>query len=205
MKALIGRKIGMTQLVSKDGVSTPVTVIQAGPCTVTQVKTTEIDGYEGIQLGFGDAKKLSKSVTGHVKTAKVMPKVIREFRGIENDEEATKVGSSFNVSVFEEGDKVIVRGTSKGKGFAGTIRRHNFARQKKTHGGHGNVRRPGSIGSMYPQKVLKGKKMAGQLGHSAVSVKNLVITHIDTENNLIAVKGAIPGPRKSIVTIEGVQ
>lgn len=204
MKALIGRKIGMTQLVDKDGVSTPVTVIQAGPCTVTQVKTVDSDGYEGVQLGFGEKKKLAKPVSGHVKNAKVMPAVIREFRGIEMTEEATKVGSSFNVSVFEEGEKVIVRGTSKGKGFAGTIRRHNFARQKVSHGGHGNVRRPGSIGSMYPQKVLKGKRMAGQLGASAVSVKNLVITHIDPELNLIAVKGAIPGPRKSIVTIEGV-
>lgn len=205
MKALIGRKIGMTQLVDQDGVSTPVTVIQAGPCTVTQVKTVDTDGYDGVQLGFGDTKKISKPLSGHLKNAKTMPAVIREFRDIEGIEEATEIGSSFNVSVFEEGDKVIVRGTSKGKGWAGTIKRHNFHRQRATHGGKGNTRRPGSIGSMYPQKVFKGKKMAGQLGHASVSVKNLVVTHIDPELNLIAIKGAIPGPRKSIVTIEGVK
>lgn len=203
MKALIGTKIGMTQILGEDGVVVPITLIQAGPCTVTQVKTIEKDGYSAVQVGFGMGKNLSNAVVGHVKAAKVTPKVIREFRDISIDEETAKVGSSFDVTVFAIGDKVQVTGTSKGKGFAGTVKRHNFATGRKTHGGM-NYRKPGSIGSMYPQKIFKGKRMAGQMGYEQVTVKNLAIALVDPELGVIGVKGAVPGPRKSIVTIGGV-
>lgn len=203
MKALIGTKIGMTQILGEDGVVTPVTLIQAGPCTVTQIKTAEKDGYNAVQLGFGKGKNLSNAVAGHVKTADVTPKIMREFRDVEFDEESTKVGSSFDVTVFEVGDKVKVTGTSKGKGFAGTVKRHNFNTSKRTHGGNGNVRKPGSIGSMYPQKIFKGKRMAGQMGGEQVTVKNLLIALVDPELGVIGVKGAVPGPRKSTVIIGG--
>lgn len=204
MKALIGTKVGMTQIIEDDGTLVAVTLIQAGPMVVTQKKTIEKDGYDAVQLGFGEAKKQSKSVAGHVKASKMNPRTLREFRNIEADEEATKVGASFDVSVFEKGDKVVVTGTSKGKGWAGTVKRHNFNTSKSTHGGNGVVRRPGSIGSMYPQKVFKGKRMAGQMGGDQVSVKNLTIALVDAASNVIGVKGAIPGPKKSTVVIKGV-
>lgn len=204
MKALLGTKIGMTQILSEDGVLTPVTLVQAGPCTITQVKTIETDGYAAVQITLGGGKNPSKSVKGHVAKAnkELMPRMIQEFRGIELGEEQ-KLGSSFDVSTFEIGDTVKVTGTSKGKGFAGTVKRHNFATSASTHGGNGVVRRPGSIGSMYPQKVFKGKKMAGQMGAAQVTVRGLSIAFIDPENNLIGIKGAIPGPKKSLVTVVG--
>lgn len=201
MKTLLGTKIGMTQILGEDGVAVPVTLIQAGPCTVTQVKTVESDGYTAVQIGYGSGKNLSNAVSGHVKAAGVTPKVIREVRLAELPE--IKVGDAFDVSVFELGDTVNVTGTSKGKGFAGTVKRHNFNTSKSTHGGNGNVRKPGSIGSMYPQKVFRGKRMAGQMGHEQVTVRNLVVAYIDVADNLIGLKGAIPGPRRGIVTIGG--
>jgi large subunit ribosomal protein L3 len=201
MKTLLGTKIGMTQILGEDGVMIPVTLIQAGPCTVTQVKTDETDGYTAVQIGYGSGKNLSNAVSGHVKNAGVTPKVIREVRLASHDD--IKVGDAFDVTVFEVGDKVGVTGISKGKGFAGTVKRHNFNTSKKTHGGNGNVRKPGSIGSMYPQKVFKGKRMAGQMGHEQVTVKNLVVAYVDKADNLIGVKGAVPGPRRGIVTIGG--
>lgn len=202
MKALLGTKIGMTQILSEEGVAIPVTLIQAGPCTVTQVKTAEKDGYNAVQIGYGQGKNLSNAVAGHVKAAKVSPKVIREIRDAELSEDQT-VGTQFDVNVFEVGDVVNVTGTSKGKGFAGTVKRHNFNTSKNTHGGNGYVRKPGSIGSMYPQKVFKGKRMAGQMGAERVTVKNLTVALVDQANNLIGVKGAIPGPRRAIVMIGG--
>lgn len=201
MKTLIGTKIGMTQIIAEDGTATPVTLISAGPCTVTQVKSTEKDGYNAVQIGFGQGKNLSNATSGHVKAAKVTPKIIKEIRVDELPE--ISVGDKITTEIFELGDVVDATGTSKGKGFAGTIKRHNFNTSKQTHGGNGNVRKPGSIGSMYPQKVLKGKKMAGQMGHEQVTVKNLVVAYIDNENNLIGVKGAVPGPRKGVVVING--
>ncbi len=204
MKALLGTKIGMTQILQEDGVLIPVTLVQAGPCIVTQVKTEETDGYTSVQLALGGGKNTSKSVRGHVAKAdkELMPRIIREFR-VDTISEEQKVGSSFDVSAFEVGDKVKVTGTSKGKGFAGTVKRHNFATSASTHGGNGMVRRPGSIGSMYPQKVFKGKRMAGQMGHEQVTVSGLQVAFIDLENNLIGFKGAIPGPKKSLVTVVG--
>lgn len=202
MKALLGTKIGMTQILSEDGTATPVTLIQAGPVTVTQVKSLETDGYNAVQVAFGLGKNLSKAVAGHVKASKTSPKHIREFRVEELPADLT-VGSTIDVSAFALGDVVDATGTSKGKGFAGTVKRHNFNTSKKTHGGNGNVRKPGSIGSMYPQKVFKGKRMAGRMGGERVTVKNLEVAYVDLENNLIGLKGAVPGPRKSLIVIGG--
>ena len=202
MKTLLGTKIGMTQIISEDGVTIPVTLVKAGPVTVTQVKTVEKDGYNAVQVGYGEGKNLSNAVQGHVKAAKIAPKVIREVRVSEHTDEL-KVGDSFDVTVFTVGDSVDVTGVSKGKGFAGTVKRHNFNTSKKTHGGNGNVRKPGSIGSMYPQKVFRGKRMAGRMGHDQVTVKNLTVAYVDADLGLIGLKGAVPGPRRGIVTIGG--
>ena len=202
MKALLGTKIGMTQIIGEDGVTTPVTLIKAGPCTVTQVKTVETDGYNAVQVAYGEGKNLSKAVAGHVKTSKVTPKFIREFR-VKDLPEDLKVGDQIDVTSFELGDIVSATGTSKGKGFAGTVKRHNFNTSKKTHGGNGDVRRVGSIGSMYPQKVFKGKRMAGRMGHDQVTVKNLKVAYVSPEDNLIGVKGAVPGPRKGLIVLGG--
>ena len=201
MKTLLGTKLGMTQLLAEDGRAVPVTLIQAGPVTVTQVKTVETDGYNAVQVAYGAGKNLSKAVAGHVKPAKVTPKYLREIRVDELPE--VKVGEELDVSVFAVGDMVDATGISKGKGFAGTVKRHNFNTSKKTHGGNGNVRKPGSIGSMYPQKVFKGKKMAGRMGAERVTVKNLEIAYVDPETNLIGVRGAVPGPRKGLIILGG--
>ena len=202
MKALLGTKIGMTQIISEDGRAVPVTLIQAGPVTVTQVKSVDIDGYNAVQVAYGEGKNLSKAVAGHTKPAQVTPKHIREFRVAELPE-GLKVGDTIDVTQFALGDIVDATGTSKGKGFAGTVKRHNFNTSKKTHGGNGNVRKPGSIGSMYPQKVFKGKRMAGRMGHDRVTVKNLEVAYVDNINNLIGLKGAVPGPRKGLIVIGG--
>ncbi len=202
MKALLGTKIGMTQIISESGVAVPVTLIQAGPVTVTQVKTVETDGYTAVQMAYGEGKNLSKAVAGHTLSAKVTPKHIREIRVTELPE-GLSVGSTFDVTTFALGDIVDATGTSKGKGFAGTVKRHNFNTSKATHGGNGNVRKPGSIGSMYPQKVFKGKRMAGRMGHDQVTVKNLVVAYVDPTNNLIGLRGAVPGPKKGLIIIGG--
>lgn len=202
MKALLGTKIGMTQIISETGVAIPVTLIQAGPVTVTQVKTVDNDGYTAVQVAYGEGKNLSKAVVGHTKSAKVTPKHIREIRVAELPD-GLSVGSTFDVTTFAVGDIVDATGTSKGKGFAGTVKRHNFNTSKATHGGNGNVRKPGSIGSMYPQKVFKGKRMAGRMGHDRVTVKNLVVAYVDLENNLIGLRGAVPGPKKGLIIIGG--
>ena len=202
MKALLGTKIGMTQIISEDGRVTPITLIQAGPVTVTQVKSVESDGYNAVQVAYGVGKNLSKAVAGHVESAKVFPKHIREVR-VEQLPEGIAIGDTIDVSAFELGETVHATGTSKGKGFAGTVKRHNFRTSNSSHGGNGNVRRVGSIGSMYPQKVFKGKKMAGRMGHDRVTVKNLTVAYIDLETNLIGLKGAVPGPKKGLVMIGG--
>lgn len=204
MKALIGTKIGMTQVVNKDGIVTPVTLIQAGPVTVIQLKTTDKDGYNAVQVGYKVSRRPNKPATGHAKTSGGTPKVIREIR-VEQLPEDLKIGDRLDTSSFELGDMVSVTGTSKGKGFAGTVKRHNFNTSKSTHGGNGNVRKPGSIGSMYPQKVFKGKRMAGHMGAERVTVKNLKVSYINLEDNLIGVKGAVPGPRRGVVMIGGIQ
>jgi large subunit ribosomal protein L3 len=206
MKALITRKVGMTSTIAEDGTMQAVTLLSASPCVVTQVKTDETDGYTAVQIGFEEGKQqnINKAQQGHFKAAKQLPKIIREFRVAEITEDL-KVGEAINPEVFSVGDEVDVTGTSKGKGWAGTIKRHNFHRQRKTHGGKGNTRKPGSIGSMYPQHILKGKKMAGQMGAEQVTVKNLKIALVDTELGVIGVTGAVPGPRKGIVILKGVK
>jgi large subunit ribosomal protein L3 len=203
MKALITRKVGMTSLVSDTGVVTAVTLLSASPCVITQVKTTDIDGYQAVQIGFESQKNASKPAQGHASKAGVAPsKITREIRVDEITEELT-VGTELKADVFSVGDSVQVTGTSKGKGFAGTIKRHNFKRQRKTHGGKGDTRKPGSIGSMYPQRIFKGKRMAGRMGGDQVTVRGLKIELVDLELNVIAVSGAVPGPRKSIVLLKG--
>lgn len=201
MKALFGTKIGMTQIIGEDGTTIPVTLIQAGPMTVTQVKSVETDGYNAVQVAYGTGKNLSKAVAGHVKPASVTPKKIGEIRVDELGE--IKVGDTWNVSEFELGDVIDATGISKGKGWAGTIKRHNFKRHRKTHGGKGNTRKVGSIGSMYPQKIFKGKRMAGHMGAEQVTVKNLKVAYISVEDNLIGVKGAVPGPKKGLIKLGG--
>ena len=204
MQVILGTKIGMTQIIGDDGVVTPVTILQAGPCTVTQIKTVETDGYNAVQVGYGQGKNLSKSVSAHVKKAgeKISPKILKEFR-VEEIPEGMKIGDTITIEDFKLGDKVAVTGTSKGKGYAGTVKRYNFNESRNTHGFKGNIRRVGSIGSMYPQKVFKGKKMPGRMGHDKVTVKNLTVAYVDVEKNLIGLKGAVPGPKKGIVVVEG--
>jgi len=203
MKALITRKVGMTSTIADDGTVQAITLLSASPCVITQVKTVETDGYNAVQVGFEEGKKqnINKAQQGHFAASKMLPKIIREFRVTEITEDL-KVGESINPEVFSVGDEVDVTGTSKGKGWAGTIKRHNFHRQRKTHGGKGNTRKPGSIGSMYPQHIFKGKKMAGQMGAERVTIQNLKIALIDTELGVIGVTGAVPGPRKGIVVLK---
>ncbi len=200
MQVILGTKIGMTQIIGDDGIVTPVTILQAGPCTVTQIKTVENDGYNAVQVGYGQGKNLSKSVAGHVKKAgeNVSPKTLKEFR-VDEIPEGMKLGDTITVENFNLGDKVAATGISKGKGYAGTVKRWNFNESRNTHGFKGNIRRVGSIGSMYPQKVFKGKKMPGRMGHEQVTVKNLEVAYIDATNNLIGLKGAVPGPKKGVV------
>ena len=203
-KGLLGKKIGMTQIFASDGKVVPVTVVEASPNLITQVKSLESDGYNALQIGMGVVKdkKVSKPQKGHFDKANVKPvKFLRELRLASAPEQ--KVGDTLTVDIFAEGEIVDVIGTSKGKGFAGTIKRHNYNRQRKTHGGKGDTRKVGSIGSMYPQKVFKGKRMPGRMGHDRVTVKNLVVSYIDAEHNLIGLKGAVPGPNKGLVMVEG--
>jgi large subunit ribosomal protein L3 len=206
MKALITRKLGMTSTIADDGTVTPVTLLSASPCVITQIKDQDTDGYQAVQVGFEEAKRVNKPQVNHFKNSKATPKIVREFR-TENIEltEDLSVGSILTAEIFSVGDIVSVTGTSKGKGFTSTIKRHNFSRQRKTHGGKGNTRQPGSIGSMYPQKIFKGKRMAGRSGSDQVTVKNLKIAVVDAEKGIIAVTGAVPGPRKSIVLLKGIK
>ncbi len=207
MKALITRKVGMTSTIAEDGTVLAVTLLSASPCVITQLKSDDTDGYNAVQVGFETAKRTAKPQQNHnIKAGSdVAPKVVREFRLDSNEiPEGLSVGSTLTAEVFSIGDVVDVVGTSKGKGYAGTIKRHNFHRQRATHGGKGNTRKVGSIGSMYPQRIFKGKKMAGRMGSDRVTIKNLKIAIVDIDRGLIAVTGAVPGPRKSIVIVKGV-
>ena len=202
-KAIIGRKLGMTQLFSQDGKVIPVTVIEAGPCPVIQVKTLERDGYSAVKLGFGaaDEKSLNKPQLGQFKKAGVAPcKVMKEFKL--DGADAMNVGEIVNCDVFAAGDKIDVSGVSKGHGFTGVIKRWNHHRLKETHGVGPVHRDVGSMGAnSSPSRVFKGKKMAGQYGHENVTILNLEVVRVDKERNAILVKGAVPGPVKGIVTL----
>jgi large subunit ribosomal protein L3 len=200
MKALLTRKLGMTSTIADDGVVQAITLLSVGDHTVVGHKTNDKDGYTAVQVGAEKAKKLSKSVAGHVKASKVMPKIIREFRVDEIPEELS-VGGKISADVFSVGDAVHVTGLTKGKGWAGTIRRHNFHRGRKTHGGR-SYRRPGSIGSMYPQRIFKGTRMAGQLGHDQITVKGLKVALVDAEQGIIGVTGSVPGPKKALLIVK---
>ena len=203
-KALIGKKIGMTQIFDEKGKVVPVTVVEAGPCVVSQIKTVETDGYNAIQVGFGDIKPkhVTKPLQGHFKKADVAPKkILKEFRF--DDCSSYELGQIIKADVFETGDKVDVTGKSKGKGYAGVIKRWNFARLKESHGTGPNARHGGSMGACSsPSRVWKGKKMAGHLGAEKVTVQNLAVVKIDAEDNLIAIKGAIPGANGGYVVIK---
>ena len=202
-KAIIGKKIGMTQVFDEAGKVIPVTVVEAGPCVVSQKKTVENDGYASVQIGFGDVKaqKVTKPMRGHFAKSDVAPKrVLREFRV--DDIDAFNVGDLIKADVFAAGDKVDVIGTSKGKGYAGVIKRWNFQRLKESHGSGPVARHGGSIGSCSdPSRVFKGSKMAGHLGCERVTIQNLTVVKVDAENNLLAIKGAIPGPNGGTVMI----
>ena len=201
-KAIIGKKIGMTQIFDAEGKVVPVTVIQAGPCNVIQKKTAETDGYEAVQLGFGEVKEkhVNKALKGHfAKSGVAVKKVLKEFR---LDEITLNVGDEVKADIFAEGECVDVTGISKGKGFAGTVKRWGTHRGPMTHGS-GYHRGPGSMGACSsPSRVFKGKRLAGHLGCEKVTVQNLDVVKVDIERNLILVKGAIPGPKGGIVTIK---
>ena len=204
MPGLLGKKIGMTSVFSADGKNTPCTVIEVGPCVVTQVKTVETDGYEALQLGFEDKKDkhTTKPEAGHFKKAGVTPKRhLAEFKGFEGE---YKLGDTIAVDFFAEGDFVDIAGTSKGKGYQGVVKRHGFGGVgQTTHGQHNRLRAPGSIGACsYPAKVFKGLRMAGQTGNQRVTVQNLQVLKVIAEHNLMMIKGSIPGSKGSIVIIE---
>ena len=202
-KGIIGKKMGMTQIFDENGKVVPVTVVEAGPCTVVQKKTVESDGYVAVQLGYGDisAKKVSKPAKGHFDTADVAPKrTLREFRL--DDISAMNVGDILKADVFAVGDRIDVVGTSKGKGYAGAIKRWNQHRLRESHGTGPVARHAGSMGSCStPSRVFKGKRLPGHLGAERVTIQNLKVVKVDAENNLIAIKGAIPGPKGSVVCI----
>jgi len=201
--SLLGKKIGMTSVFSSDGRLVPVTVLQVGPCVVTQVKTIETDGYNALQMGFDEksAEKLNKPMAGHFKKSSDKGfKFLREFK-TENVEDV-ELGATIGIDVFSVGDKVNVSGISKGRGFQGTIKRHGFSRGPETHGNR-NHRKPGSVGnSAWPGKIIKGKKMPGHMGVNRETVKNLTIVDIKQEENILLVKGAVPGPKTGILEVK---
>jgi large subunit ribosomal protein L3 len=202
MPGIIGRKIGMTSIYSAEGKALPCTVIEAGPCVVTQVKTQDRDGYEAIQLGFGDRKEKNtpNALKGHFKKANTSPKSkLVEFKGFDG----LNLGDVVNIDIFEEGEFVSIAGTSKGKGFQGVVKRHGFGGVgQATHGQHNRLRAPGSIGACsYPARVFKGMRMGGQMGNKRALMENLVVLKVLADKNIIVVKGSIPGAKGSTVTI----
>jgi large subunit ribosomal protein L3 len=202
MSGLIGRKIGMTSIFDANGKNMPCTVIEAGPCVVTQVRTKEADGYEALQLGFDDKKTATKAAQGHAKKAgSAVKRKVLEFQGFEED---YNLGDTITVEHFKEGEFVDISGTSKGKGFQGVVKRHGFAGVgQATHGQHNRLRAPGSIGAAsYPARVFKGMRMAGQMGNEKVKVQNLRVLKVVAEKNLLVVKGCIPGAKNAYVTIQ---
>ena len=203
MAGLIGKKIGMTSMFSDEGKNIPCTIIQAGPCTVTQIKTNATDGYDAVQISFDEQKesRLSKALLGHYKKANATPS--KKLVEVSFDTEA-KLGDSLNVDLFAEGDFVTVSGNSKGKGFQGVVKRHGFAGVgDATHGQHNRMRAPGSIGAAsYPARVFKGMRMAGQMGNAKVKVENLQVMKVMNDKNIMIVKGAVPGPNNSYLIIE---
>jgi len=203
IKAILGKKLKMSQVFDEKGKPIPVTVVEAGPCYVTAIKTKEKDGYEAVQIGYGKTKKLTKPEESHLKKAGIKEKLknLREFRVKDSGTlKSLKPGDKIDVSIFKEGDKVTISGISKGKGFAGVIKRWGFARGPETHGSD-HHRHPGSIGSMFPQRVLPGKKMPGRMGVEKITVKGLQIVKVLPGTNILMIKGAVPGPKKGLLEI----
>ena len=203
LNGILGRKIGMTQVFSEKGETIPVTVIEAGPCVVTQVRTTERDGYEAVQLGFGDIKpkRVSKPLQGHLKAAGRLVRFMREMAT--SDIASHTVGDVVNADIFKVGEKVDIAGTSKGRGFAGVVKRHGFRGGPSTHGQSDRHRAPGSIGSgTTPGRVWKGMRMAGRMGNDRVTVQNLEIVEVDVERHLLLVKGSVPGAKNGLVLVQ---
>ncbi|MFA6082056.1 MAG: 50S ribosomal protein L3 [Patescibacteria group bacterium] len=199
---IIGKKIGMTQLFLTDGTVVPVTVIETYKGVVTQVKTMAKDGYMAAQIGFGDGAKLNKAQTGHFKATETKPKIVSEIR-IDEEDQKVKVGAKVDSTSFTEIKQVEISAVSKGKGFAGVIKRHHFSRGPETHGSD-HHRAPGSIGGMFPQRVLKGQKLPGHMGHVRTTVKKLELVAVDTKNNLFSIRGSVPGPKGGTVEITGI-
>ncbi len=203
MKGILGKKVGMTQIFDDNGAVIPVTLIEAGPCYVTQKKTMAEDGYNAIQLGFAEIgeRKVNKPMNGHLKKSGVPTvKYLREFR-VSNPDEYEE-GQKIDVSIFLVGDKVDITGTSKGKGFAGTVKRHHFKGGPKTHGQSDRWRAPGSVGAgSTPGRVLKGKRMPGQMGNQRITVQNVKVALVDPEKNILAIKGAVPGGKNGLIII----
>lgn len=203
MKGLLGKKLGMTQIFDEDGTVVPITIIEAGPCYITQKKTAEKDGYNAIQVGFGEARenKLKKPIAGHLKKSGAPAvKYLREFHV--SDPNEYEEGQAIDVSIFKVGDKVDVTGTSKGKGFAGVVKRHHFRGGPKTHGQSDRWRAPGSVGAgSTPGRVFKGVRMAGRMGGERVTVQNLRIALVDPEKNILGIKGAVPGAKNGLIII----
>lgn len=195
-KFILGQKIGMSQIFDKEGKVIPVSVIEAGPCVVIQTKSPENDGYQAVQIGFGARKKISKPMAGHLKNLGKF-RYLREFKGVPD----LKVGDKIGVGIFQEGDRVKVSGISKGKGFQGVVKRHGFSGGMASHGNKDRLRAPGSIGTSFPEHVRKGRRMAGRMGFDRVSVKDMKIVKVDQENNILAVKGAVPGRRGTLLEI----
>jgi len=210
MKFILAKKLQMTQIFDSEGRAVPVTLVQAGPCFVTQVKAKDKDGYNAVQIGFGEikAKKVKKPQAGHLKkvqssNVKVQNlKYLREFR-VDNPELNLNPGDEIKADIFKEGDKIRVIGISKGKGFAGVVKRHGFAGGPASHGQKDRLRAPGSIGATFPEHVIKGMRMAGRMGADQVTVKNLKIAKVDAEENIIAIRGAVPGNKGSLLEIIG--
>jgi len=202
-KGLIGKKLGMTQVFGEDGSAIPVTILEAGPCFVTQIRTLNKDGYSAVQLGFQEVKqkKLTKGQIGHLERSKLPP--LRHLREFRTSKPEVKEGEQVNVSQFEVGAHVDIVGISKGKGFAGTVKRYHFRGGPATHGQSDRLRAPGSVAATTtPGRVFKGKKMAGHMGNERVSSQNLKVVLVDVENNLIGVNGSVPGPRGGLVVIK---
>jgi len=199
MKFILAKKLGMTQVFEPAGKVLPVTLLEAGPMKVTQVRVEERDGYQAVQVGFGTKRRVSKPLAGHLGAAGAM-RWLREFRVRDHQ---YKVGDTIDASVFERGDTVAVSGVSKGRGFAGVVKRHGFAGHPKTHGTKHAHREPGSIGATHPQHVVKGRRMAGHMGAVRVTIKNLKVVEVDPEKHLLALEGAVPGAPGSLVEVRG--
>ena len=206
MLALITRKLGMVSVIGDGGQMVPLTLLEASPNTILQIKTVDRDGYWSLQLGYGQKRKIAKPQLGHLKASGAKPPAAcREIRLANAPDEQLKVGGQLTVDLFSVGDCVEVVGKAKGRGFAGAIKRHNFKSQRKSHGAKGHTRRAGSIGSMYPQRVMKGKKMPGRLGGQRVTLTGLKIGLVDTERGVLGVVGGLPGPRKSLLIVRQVK